>query len=168
MIPPSQSVVKGVVGGSVAVSCAYNPKETDSLKYWCRWEETQGGRCPQLVQSKGPVKEQYKGRLALDEEPGNGTYTVILNQLTAQDAGFYWCLTDGDTRWRSMVELKIVEGNCWTGARGKAGSPRYPSGQQQQRPPTTLPPTFPHLHADGESPPAHTCIKHPFPSRSHL
>ncbi|XP_029086819.1 polymeric immunoglobulin receptor [Monodon monoceros] len=110
MIPPSQSVVKGVVGGSVAVSCAYNPKETDSLKYWCRWEETQGGRCPQLVQSEGLVKEQYEGRLALYEEPGNGTYTVILNQLTTQDAGFYWCLTNGDTRWRSSVELKIVEG----------------------------------------------------------
>ncbi|XP_022449278.1 polymeric immunoglobulin receptor [Delphinapterus leucas] len=110
MIPPSQSVVKGVVGGSVAVSCAYNPKETDSLKYWCHWEETQGGRCPQLVQSEGLVKEQYEGRLALYEEPGNGTYTVILNQLTTQDAGFYWCLTNGDTRWRSSVELKIVEG----------------------------------------------------------
>ncbi|XP_067585259.1 polymeric immunoglobulin receptor [Pseudorca crassidens] len=110
MIPPSQPVVKGVVGGSVAVSCAYNPKDTDSLKYWCRWEDTQGGHCPQLVQSKGLVKEQYKGRLALYEEPGNGTYTVILNQLTTQDAGFYWCVTSGDTRWMSTVELKVVEG----------------------------------------------------------
>ncbi|XP_066884744.1 polymeric immunoglobulin receptor [Kogia breviceps] len=110
MIPPSRPVVKGVVGSSVTVSCAYNPKETDSLKYWCRWEDTQDGRCPQLVQSGGLVKEQYEGRLALYEEPGNGTYTVILNQLTTQDAGFYWCLTNGDTRWRSMVELKIVEG----------------------------------------------------------
>ncbi|XP_059944405.1 polymeric immunoglobulin receptor [Mesoplodon densirostris] len=110
MIPLSQSVVKGVVGSSVAVSCAYNPKETDSLKYWCRWENTQDGHCPLLVQSEGMVKEQYEGRLALYEEPGNGTYTVILNQLTTQDSGFYWCLTDGDTRWRSTVELKIVEG----------------------------------------------------------
>ncbi|NIG57886.1 polymeric immunoglobulin receptor [Pontoporia blainvillei] len=110
MIHPSQSVVKGVVGGSVAVSCAYNPKETDSLKYWCRWEESQVAHCPQLVQSNGLVKKQYEGRLALYEEPGNGTYTIILNQLTTQDAGFYWCLTNGDTRWRSTVELKIVEG----------------------------------------------------------
>ncbi|XP_073740591.1 polymeric immunoglobulin receptor isoform X2 [Callorhinus ursinus] len=110
VIPKSSSVVKGVVGGSVAVFCPYNPKEANSLKYWCRWEDTQNGHCQPLVESDGLVKEQYKGRLTLHEEPGNGTYTVILNQLTTEDAGFYWCVTNGDHRWRSMVELKIVEG----------------------------------------------------------
>uniref|UniRef100_A0A8D0W8C1 Polymeric immunoglobulin receptor n=1 Tax=Sus scrofa TaxID=9823 RepID=A0A8D0W8C1_PIG len=110
MIPPRSSVVRGVVGGSVAVTCPYNPKETNSLKYWCRWEENENGRCPQLVESSGLVNEQYEGRLALYEEPGNGTFTVILNQLTNRDAGFYWCLTNEDSRWRSTVELKIVEG----------------------------------------------------------
>lgn len=110
VIPPSPSVVKGVVGGSVAVFCPYKPKETNSLKYWCRWEDTQNGLCRSLVESDGGVTEQYEGRLALHEEPGNGTYTVILNQLTANDAGFYWCLTNGDTYWRSMVKLQVVEG----------------------------------------------------------
>lgn len=109
-IPASPSVVKGVKGGSVTVSCPYNPKDANSLKYWCRWEEAQSGRCPQLVQSQGLVKEQYEGRLALFAEPGNGTFTVILNQLTDQDAGFYWCVTDGDSRWTSTVELKVVGG----------------------------------------------------------
>uniref|UniRef100_A0A8C3VPN7 Polymeric immunoglobulin receptor n=1 Tax=Catagonus wagneri TaxID=51154 RepID=A0A8C3VPN7_9CETA len=110
VIPPRSSVVRGVLGGSVAVSCPYSPKETNSLKYWCRWEESQNGRCPQLVESDGLVDERYEGRLALYEEPGNGTFTVILNQLTSRDAGFYWCLTNKDPRWRSTVELKIVEG----------------------------------------------------------
>ncbi|XP_047561367.1 polymeric immunoglobulin receptor [Lutra lutra] len=110
IMPQIPSVVKGVVGGSVAVLCPYNPKEADSLKYWCRWEDTQNGRCQPLVESAGLVKKQYNGRLTLHEEPGNGTYTVILNQLTPEDAGFYWCLTNGDNRWRYMVELKIVEG----------------------------------------------------------
>ncbi|KAM9211759.1 polymeric immunoglobulin receptor [Dugong dugon] len=108
--PHSPSVMKGVPGGSVTVLCPYNPKETNQLKYWCRWEDTQPDRCPLLVESKGLVNQQYKGRLALYEEPGNGTYTIILNQLTTQDAGFYWCLTNGDSRWRSTVELKVVEG----------------------------------------------------------
>ncbi|XP_062971018.1 polymeric immunoglobulin receptor [Cynocephalus volans] len=110
VIPRSPSVVKGVTGGSVAVLCSYNPKEDNSLKYWCRWEGTQNGQCSLLVQSEGLVQEQYEGRLALSEEPGNGTYTVILNQLTTQDAGFYWCLTNGDNRWRTVKELKLVEG----------------------------------------------------------
>ncbi|XP_029788988.1 polymeric immunoglobulin receptor [Suricata suricatta] len=109
-MPHSPSVVKGVVDGSVAVLCPYNPKEADSIKYWCRWEDTQSGHCQELVESEGLVDEQYEGRLVLYKEPGNGTYTVILNQLTTEDAGFYWCLTNGDVRWRSTVELKIVEG----------------------------------------------------------
>ncbi|XP_044123462.1 polymeric immunoglobulin receptor [Neovison vison] len=110
VMPQIPSVVKGVVGGSVAVLCPYNPKDADSLKYWCRWEDTQNGHCQPLVESAGLVKEQYNGRLTLHKEPGNGTYTVILNQLTPEDAGFYWCLTKGDNRWRYTVELKIVEG----------------------------------------------------------
>ncbi|XP_037680787.1 polymeric immunoglobulin receptor [Choloepus didactylus] len=109
-IPHSPSVVKGVAGGSVAVLCPYNPKERDHPKYWCRWNNTQNGQCPLLVESEGLVNEEYEGRLALYEEPGNGTYTVVLNRLTSEDAGFYWCLTNGDVRWRSTVELRIVEG----------------------------------------------------------
>ncbi|XP_036129326.1 polymeric immunoglobulin receptor [Molossus molossus] len=110
-IPRSPSVVKGVVGGSVAVPCPYNPKDKTISKYWCRWNEQNS--CPQLVSSNGLVKGQeavYEGRLTLHEEPGNGTYTVILNQLTTQDAGFYWCLTGGDIHWWFTVELQIVEG----------------------------------------------------------
>ncbi|XP_070253486.1 polymeric immunoglobulin receptor [Myotis yumanensis] len=111
-IPRIVSVMKGVVGGSVAMLCPYHPTDKNSQKYWCRWDEQNSG-CPQLVSNEGLVKEQskpYEGRLVLHEEPGNGTYTVILNQLTTKDAGFYWCLTSGDTRWWFTVELKIVEG----------------------------------------------------------
>ncbi|XP_052056877.1 polymeric immunoglobulin receptor [Apodemus sylvaticus] len=108
-IPNSRSIVKGVTGGSVAIVCPYNPKESSSLKYWCRWEGEGNGRCPVLVGTQAIVQEEYEGRLALFDEPGSGTYTVILNQLTTQDAGFYWCLTDGDSRWRTTIELQVSE-----------------------------------------------------------
>lgn len=143
----------------MAVLCPYNPKEVNSVKSWCRWEDTQNGGCPLLVQSTGLVKnqyEQYNGRLVLYDEPGNGTYTVILNQLTAQDAGFYWCLTNGDIHWRSTVELKIVEGKSSNGARGKGGSPRTPPVSHSITP-TALPPVSPPSmqmgQTSGESPP---------------
>lgn len=109
-IPPSRSVVKGVTGGSVAMVCPYNPKESNSLKYWCRWEGDGNGHCPILVESQGVVQEDYEGRLALYDQPGNGSYTVILNQLTTRDAGSYWCLTNGDSRWRTTIELQVAEG----------------------------------------------------------
>ncbi|KAG8518111.1 Fas apoptotic inhibitory molecule 3 [Galemys pyrenaicus] len=109
-MPTSPSVVKGVAGGSVTVRCPYDPKETDTIKYWCRWKNTPNGECPLLVQSQGQVQHQdYKGRLTLSSEPGDGIYTVVLSELTAQDAGFYWCLTSGDDKWTTMVELKVDE-----------------------------------------------------------
>lgn len=108
-IPNSRSVVKGVTGGSVAIVCPYNPKESSSLKYWCRWEAEGNGFCPVLVGTQALVQEEYEGRLALFDQPGNGTYTVILNQLTTEDAGFYWCLTNGDSRWRTTIELQVAE-----------------------------------------------------------
>lgn len=98
VIPSNPTVVKGMTGGSVSLLCPYDRKESNSIKYLCRWEGTQNGRCPLLVSSDGEVQEEHEGRLALFKEPGNGTYTVILNQLTTQDAGFYWCLTNGNTR----------------------------------------------------------------------
>ncbi|XP_055000539.1 polymeric immunoglobulin receptor [Sorex araneus] len=103
-------VIKGVEGGSVALRCPYNPKERDSVKYLCRWED--GNNCPVLVRSNGLPQEQikaYGGRIALNEEPGSGFYTVILNKLTTKDAGFYWCRINGDKRLTSVVELKVVE-----------------------------------------------------------
>lgn len=109
-IPNSRSVVKGVTGGSVAIVCPYNPKESSSLKYWCHWEADENGRCPVLVGTQALVQEGYEGRLALFDQPGSGAYTVILNQLTTQDSGFYWCLTDGDSRWRTTIELQVAEG----------------------------------------------------------
>lgn len=108
-IPNSRSVVKGVTGGSVAIVCPYNPKESSSLKYWCHWEADENGRCPVLVGTQALVQEGYEGRLALFDQPGSGAYTVILNQLTTQDSGFYWCLTNGDSRWRSTIELQVAE-----------------------------------------------------------
>ncbi|XP_038204532.1 polymeric immunoglobulin receptor isoform X2 [Arvicola amphibius] len=108
-MPTTRTVVKGVTGGSVAIACPYNPKDSGNLKIWCRWEADGNGHCPVLVDSQGKVNEQYEGRLALFDQPGDGTYTVILNQLTTQDAGFYWCLTNGDSRWRTTVELQVAE-----------------------------------------------------------
>lgn len=108
-VPNSRSVVKGFTGGSVAIVCPYNPKESSSVKYLCRWEAEGSGNCPVLVESQTLVQGDYRGRLALFDQPGSGTYTVIINQLTTEDAGFYWCFTDGDSSWRTTIELQVAE-----------------------------------------------------------
>uniref|UniRef100_A0A8C6XC79 Polymeric immunoglobulin receptor n=1 Tax=Naja naja TaxID=35670 RepID=A0A8C6XC79_NAJNA len=107
LTPVQQSVLNGVQGGSVTVECHYNPKENDTLKYLCKWKQR---GCTELINSDGFVLDSYEGRLVMHDDPENGTFTIILNQLEKDDIGYYWCMTNGKGERRSSVEVKIVEG----------------------------------------------------------
>ncbi|NP_001164516.1 polymeric immunoglobulin receptor precursor [Oryctolagus cuniculus] len=105
----SPPVLKGFPGGSVTIRCPYNPKRSDSHLQLYLWEGSQTRHL--LVDSgEGLVQKDYTGRLALFEEPGNGTFSVVLNQLTAEDEGFYWCVSDDDESLTTSVKLQIVDG----------------------------------------------------------
>uniref|UniRef100_A0A8C5WY94 Polymeric immunoglobulin receptor n=1 Tax=Laticauda laticaudata TaxID=8630 RepID=A0A8C5WY94_LATLA len=107
LAPEQQSVLNGVQGGSVTVECHYNPKGNDTLKYWCKWKQR---GCTELINSNGFVMDSYEGRLVMHDDPENGTFTIILNQLEKDDIGYYWCMTNGKGERKSSVEVKIVEG----------------------------------------------------------
>ncbi|XP_038605098.1 polymeric immunoglobulin receptor [Tachyglossus aculeatus] len=107
-LPQGPLAVKGVNGGSVAVQCPYDPKENKTLKYWCRWKGN--SHCPNLVDSAGVVSEDYKGRIALFDQPDKGIFTVVLNRLTPRDVGHYWCLTTGERERKSTVVLNVTQG----------------------------------------------------------
>ncbi|XP_062066233.1 polymeric immunoglobulin receptor isoform X2 [Lepus europaeus] len=110
VVSPVPTVLKGFPGGSVTIRCPYNPKKDDSLMQLYLWEGSQTRHL--LVDSgEGLVQKDYRGRLALFKEPGNGTFSVILNQLAAEDKGFYWCVSDNDSPWTTSVELQIVDGD---------------------------------------------------------
>ncbi|XP_027727039.1 polymeric immunoglobulin receptor [Vombatus ursinus] len=107
-VPSSPLVVKGPPGGSVSVTCHYDPKKDNTLKYWCKWKDS--NHCTKLVDNLGKVDESYEGRVALLDQPENGIFTVILNQLTPQDAGYYWCLSSGEHNRKSSVKIDIIDG----------------------------------------------------------
>uniref|UniRef100_A0A8D0BNR4 Polymeric immunoglobulin receptor n=1 Tax=Salvator merianae TaxID=96440 RepID=A0A8D0BNR4_SALMN len=107
LVPKGQPVLNGVQGGSVSVECHYDPKGNASMKYLCKWREH---GCKQLINSLGYVIDSHEGRITMFDNEENGTFTVILNQLKDDDAGYYWCMTDGNQERKSTTELKIVEG----------------------------------------------------------
>uniref|UniRef100_A0A8C3RL39 Polymeric immunoglobulin receptor n=1 Tax=Chelydra serpentina TaxID=8475 RepID=A0A8C3RL39_CHESE len=100
-------IINGVIGGSVSVECHYDPRGNYTLKYWCKWRKN---GCNQLITNLASMIDAYEGRIVLHDNPENGTFTVIMNQLTAADAGYYWCMTDGDMERKSTKELKIIDG----------------------------------------------------------
>ncbi|XP_066480758.1 polymeric immunoglobulin receptor [Tiliqua scincoides] len=107
LVPKQQAVLRGVLNGSVSTECHYDPKGNDTIKYWCKWKKH---GCTQLINNNGYVLDSYEGRLVIYDNPENGTFTIILNQLKEEDIGYYWCMTDGEQEKKSTAELKIVEG----------------------------------------------------------
>lgn len=99
----------GVKGSSATIDCHYDPTKNYSLKYLCKWRTT---GCARIIDNTGFLPGPYEGRVAMFDNPKNGTFSIILNQLSSRDEGFYWCMTDDHRERRTSKELKIVEGEC--------------------------------------------------------
>nr|XP_009670494.1 PREDICTED: polymeric immunoglobulin receptor [Struthio camelus australis]XP_009670496.1 PREDICTED: polymeric immunoglobulin receptor [Struthio camelus australis]XP_009670497.1 PREDICTED: polymeric immunoglobulin receptor [Struthio camelus australis] len=106
-VPQGKHTIFGVKGGSVTAECHYNPRERASEKYWCKWRKN---GCFRIIGSSGFVSDLYEGRVAMYDDPENGTFTIILNQLVDNDKGYYWCMTDENREKKSSKELKIIDG----------------------------------------------------------
>ncbi|XP_059003433.1 protein CD300H-like isoform X1 [Mustela lutreola] len=83
------STVMGTVGGSLSVQCQYEEKYKTFTKYWCRqpclllWNPTVAtGRSEEKMRS---------GRVSIVDHAEDLTFTVTLENLTADDAGKYRC-----------------------------------------------------------------------------
>ncbi|NWZ22657.1 PIGR protein, partial [Asarcornis scutulata] len=113
-VPQGKSTVIGVKGGSVTIECHYDPAKNYSLKYLCKWRKN---GCSRIIENTGFVYDTYEGRVAMFDNPQNGTFSVILNQLRDSDKGYYWCMTNDERERKSSKELKIVEGE--PGLKGK-------------------------------------------------
>ncbi|XP_069094696.1 polymeric immunoglobulin receptor-like isoform X1 [Pleurodeles waltl] len=105
-IPQVRNMLTAPVGGSIAAECHYDPRIKYSIKYWCKWRDH---GCTQLITSDGFVKPNMEGRLALFDNPTNGTLTILMNQLTEGDAGWYWCsFVDYEKEQRFTVQVQIT------------------------------------------------------------
>uniref|UniRef100_H0XTH0 CD300H molecule (gene/pseudogene) n=1 Tax=Otolemur garnettii TaxID=30611 RepID=H0XTH0_OTOGA len=83
------SPVMGTVGESLSVQCWYEQKYKMFKKYWCRqpclplWH--------QVVETRGSDGEVRSGRVSITDHSGNLTFTVTMENLTADDEGKYRC-----------------------------------------------------------------------------
>ncbi|XP_077151289.1 polymeric immunoglobulin receptor-like [Ranitomeya variabilis] len=108
-IPQGSRLLSTSLGGSISALCNYDSKKDYTLKFWCKLE---GSVCTPLINTDGYVKDDFEGKLAIYDDPINGTMQVLMNQITKEDEGWYWCvLTDGKHDQTSTVQIKISEGN---------------------------------------------------------
>ncbi|KFV58877.1 Polymeric immunoglobulin receptor, partial [Tyto alba] len=113
-VPQGKPTITGVKGGSVTFECHYDPLKRSSVRYWCKWRKN---GCARIVDNSGYVSGLYEGRVAMFDSPNNATTTIILNQLSDNDQGYYWCMTDEVKEQQTSTELMIVDGE--PGLKGK-------------------------------------------------
>ncbi|XP_009978370.1 PREDICTED: polymeric immunoglobulin receptor [Tauraco erythrolophus] len=113
-VPQGKTTLTGVKGSSVTFECHYGTLEKSSTRYWCKWRRN---GCTWIISSSGYVLDSYEGRVAMYDNPDNKTITIILNQLSDSDKGYYWCMTDEEKEQQTSTELKIVDGE--PGLKGK-------------------------------------------------
>uniref|UniRef100_A0A8D0F3E7 Polymeric immunoglobulin receptor n=1 Tax=Strix occidentalis caurina TaxID=311401 RepID=A0A8D0F3E7_STROC len=106
-VPQAKPIITGVKGSSATFECHYNPLQRSSGRYWCKWRQN---GCARIIDTSGYVSYAYEGRVAIFDSPENMTMTVILNQLSDKDNGYYWCMTDEQKEQQSSTELKIIDG----------------------------------------------------------
>ncbi|XP_075052276.1 polymeric immunoglobulin receptor-like [Mixophyes fleayi] len=106
-IPQGPRSLSSRLGGSVSAECKYNPKKNYTDKFWCKLEES---FCNPIIKTDGYVGEAYEGRVVIHDNATDGTMQILMNQITKEDEGWYWCvLTDGKRDQTSTVQLKILE-----------------------------------------------------------
>ena len=79
----------GTMGSSLYVRCQYEKAYKGHNKYWCRGKY--GTVCRKIVETKGEEKERRNGRMSIRDQADNLTFTVIMENLSTNDAGSYWC-----------------------------------------------------------------------------
>ncbi|KAF5919453.1 hypothetical protein HPG69_006053, partial [Diceros bicornis minor] len=83
------SNVTGTVGGSLSVQCRYEEEYRTFTKYWCRqpclplWQ--------QIVETTESETEVRRGQVSIMDHTEDLTFTVTLENLTADDTGKYRC-----------------------------------------------------------------------------
>ncbi|NXR60766.1 PIGR protein, partial [Rhadina sibilatrix] len=106
--PELKTTITGKNGSSATFECLYDPLKKSSTRIWCKLREEGGYET--IIDNTGYVNRKYEGRVAMFEKPENKTVTVILNQLQAEDEGFYWCLSSELKEQQSSTELRVVAG----------------------------------------------------------
>ncbi|KAK4809120.1 hypothetical protein QYF61_004056 [Mycteria americana] len=113
--------------GNVSVQCRYSAPDYGAVsKAWCK--EGASKECTVLVNTdlkpSGYLGTPQQGRVTIQDDTQQGTVTITMQQLQAQDSGVYWCALNERPRLLRMAEvtLSVSEVSAGTTLSGTGGT----------------------------------------------
>ncbi|XP_072701056.1 polymeric immunoglobulin receptor-like isoform X1 [Ciconia boyciana] len=113
--------------GNVSVQCRYSAPDYGAVsKAWCK--EGASKECTVLVNTdlkpSGYLGTPQQGRVTIQDDTQQGTVTITMQQLQAQDSGVYWCALNERPHLLRITEvtLSVSEVSAGTALSGTAGT----------------------------------------------
>ncbi|XP_065259781.1 triggering receptor expressed on myeloid cells 2-like [Emys orbicularis] len=106
------TVVYGMEGETISISCAYSPKENKwREKSWCK--HVNKTECQHVVSAHRfwlQFLKKWNGNTSIADNIHTGVLTVTMKRLQKQDAGLYQCKTDflGEARTLKKVKVEVL------------------------------------------------------------
>uniref|UniRef100_A0A7M4EYV9 Ig-like domain-containing protein n=1 Tax=Crocodylus porosus TaxID=8502 RepID=A0A7M4EYV9_CROPO len=97
-------------GETLSVQCPYNQPYRKMLKAWCRYVDE--GYCSILVSTYSSYghyryRDQAK-RTTIHDNAQNGTVTITMDKLQADDSGVYRCTLYASPRLYRLLEVQLA------------------------------------------------------------
>ncbi|KAF3697158.1 CMRF35-like molecule 3 [Channa argus] len=98
-------MVTGSYGGSVTISCQYDPQLSQHTKYWCK-----GAVYDLCVIVVKTPKNRPSNTTTIADDKEAGVFTVTMNSLSKSDEDMYWCVIAKSGRnVYTGVSLKVLK-----------------------------------------------------------